>query len=107
MRNRRPGCQELIQEKLPQTGDGNIFTIGATIGNHTGPGTVAISGGEKNLAHVVRVGKKGFVLVNFFEYVVPTQVVFGKISTLVQSLSRSRRYRWHFWRQSRGKEIVL
>ena len=33
--------KELIQEKLPQTGDINIFTIGATIGVHTGPGTVA------------------------------------------------------------------
>ena len=33
--------KELIQEKLPQTSDINIFTIGATIGVHTGPGTVA------------------------------------------------------------------
>ncbi len=35
------GIKELIQEKFPQVGDINIFTIGATIGVHTGPGTVA------------------------------------------------------------------
>lgn len=33
--------KELVQKKLPQVGDINIFAIGATIGVHTGPGTVA------------------------------------------------------------------
>ena len=33
--------KELVQKKLPQVRDINIFAIGATIGVHTGPGTVA------------------------------------------------------------------
>ncbi len=44
--------KELIKKELPQTGDiESIFTIGATIGVHTGPGDCCnVLVGRKNLA---------------------------------------------------------